>query len=256
MRNYLIGTILVSTASFVACGEKTEIPDLSVCSNPANFPANVRNILDTACVGCHSTELTGGARNGANPGVDYNTCEAAVASMPRGLVRMDDSVSPMPPDFAGGQLPADQIAIVRNWFEGLDREPVEPPIQPSPPNNNDDDNNNAPVRDVAACSDESNFPVEVQNVLASCTGCHATTLDEATRNPGTIGFNYDTCEDAVAGMERGLIRMNNEVSPMPPSGQLPADQIAIVQNWFDNFPTTTTSEFVFSEDFEELSSVE
>lgn len=60
-------------------------------------------IFATNCLACHSSTLTGSARNGAPPTVNWDTYEATLPSADRAIVRAVQQMT-MPPAFSG--LPA------------------------------------------------------------------------------------------------------------------------------------------------------
>ncbi|TRW89934.1 c-type cytochrome [Candidatus Methylobacter oryzae] len=72
-------------------------------------------VFATNCLDCHSSTLTGSARNGAPPSVNWDTYEAALPNAPRAIVRAVEQMT-MPPAFSG--VPAlndEQKAAMLAW---------------------------------------------------------------------------------------------------------------------------------------------
>ena len=74
----------------------------------------------------------------------------------------------------------------------------------------------------------SGLPCDVADVLASCAACHATSTPS-----GAVSIaSYDDLiaaapsDPSVTVADRALARMKDAADPMPPSGQLPAADIA------------------------------
>ncbi len=72
------------------------------------------------------------------------------------------------------------------------------------------------------------FNADVKPIFeSSCISCHG--------NPTANGApsSFDTYALFRDGVENGAIlaRMNNNVNPMPPGGNLPASTIAIIEQW-------------------------
>ena len=71
-------------------------------------------VFQTNCLGCHSTELSGAARNGAPAGADYDTYSDASkngdGAVNRGVTAMD-----MPPASASNPLTDEQKQALKNW---------------------------------------------------------------------------------------------------------------------------------------------
>jgi mono/diheme cytochrome c family protein len=70
--------------------------------NPAYEGTNgIREqVFATNCLVCHSSNLTGTARNGAPPSVNWDTYEATIPNASRAIVRAVDQMT-MPPSFSG-----------------------------------------------------------------------------------------------------------------------------------------------------------
>jgi len=75
---------------------------------------------------------------------------------------------------------------------------------------------------------EKTYNADVKPIFnSSCISCH----DNPTANGAPSSFN--TYALFRNGAENGAIldRMNNNVNPMPPGGNLPASTIAIIEQW-------------------------
>jgi cytochrome c5 len=69
-------------------------------------PNGIREkVFATNCLSCHSSELTGGARNGAPPGVNWDTYEATLPNADSAITRAVEAMT-MPP--AGTKPPLNQ----------------------------------------------------------------------------------------------------------------------------------------------------
>ncbi|MCH7472482.1 hypothetical protein IIA79_05970, partial [bacterium] len=64
------------------------------------------------CMQCHDSNKFGGERQGAPPGVNFDTFAAAAASANRGNIR--SQAGTMPP---GGPLTDDQKALFQQWMD-------------------------------------------------------------------------------------------------------------------------------------------
>jgi hypothetical protein len=76
------------------------------------YCGDVQSLLEVSCTSCHSSALTGAARFGATPGVDYDTYEAAVVNSARGNVRIQNRT--MPP---GAGFSAAERAMFQSWID-------------------------------------------------------------------------------------------------------------------------------------------
>jgi len=75
---------------------------------------------------------------------------------------------------------------------------------------------------------EKTYNADVKPIFdSSCISCHG--------NPPTNSApsSFDTYDLFREGVENGAIlaRMNNNINPMPPGGNLPASTIAIIEQW-------------------------
>lgn len=107
-----------------------------------------------------------------------------------------------------------------------------------------DPNGTAPVTSVSPTTPSSTggLPCDVSDLLASaCSSCHGDTLSggatvrlqsgDDLAAPSKLDPSKTIADDAVA-------RMKDTNNPMPPSGALPADKIAILEKWIsDGMPT-------------------
>jgi len=72
-------------------------------------------VFATNCLFCHSSNLTGAARNGAPPSVNWDTFEATIPNASRAIVRAVDQMT-MPPSFSGlPVLNEEQKAAMLAW---------------------------------------------------------------------------------------------------------------------------------------------
>jgi len=98
------------------CGEKQDpgggAGDDADVDGGVTYSEHVAPILDGHCIGCHSGYLEGADRNGAPPGVDFDTYEAAVESGDAANVRIQ--AGSMPPS---GSLSAGDKAIFQAWVD-------------------------------------------------------------------------------------------------------------------------------------------
>ena len=79
------------------------------------YCAQIQSLLDRSCTGCHSSGLSGTARNGAPAGVDFDSYGAAVANAARAEVRI--GAGTMPP--GGGLASADRDLFAEWVARGL-----------------------------------------------------------------------------------------------------------------------------------------
>ena len=66
------------------------------------------------------------------------------------------------------------------------------------------------------CDTADPRPFAEVTLLVGCTGCHATTLGEGSRNGAPLGIDYDTYEAAVASAKVGVESVY--AGRMPPVG--------------------------------------
>lgn len=114
MRHAILGPILI-VAIAVGCGTKSDPnsdTDGSI-TTPVTFSDDVDVILATQCSSCHSSSLSGGARNGAPSGLDWDVYSSAAAQSDRIFARA--SAGTMPP--SGDDVPADEVAVLQAWDE-------------------------------------------------------------------------------------------------------------------------------------------
>jgi uncharacterized membrane protein len=80
--------------------------------------ATIKPILDTYCIECHSSELSGADRDGAPQGIDFDTYEGAVANAQAGNNEIQSGG--MPP--SGDGLTAEEKRLFQLWLDtGLNR---------------------------------------------------------------------------------------------------------------------------------------
>ncbi len=186
-------------------------------------PCDVADVLSQNCTSCHS---------GATPsaGVDLTTFASLVGPskvdpsasiIVRSASRMHNTQNPMP---SSGQLPAAKIAVIDQWIAaGTPKGACNSPANPTNPTN--PTNPPAPVDGV---------PCDVAGVLAkSCTSCHS----GATPSAGVDLTTYaalmapSPADPSSSIIQRSALRMNDAQAPMPATGQLPAADIAIIEQW-------------------------
>lgn len=72
-------------------------------------------VFASNCLGCHSSALTGSARNGAPPSVNWDTYEATLPNAARAIVRAVKMMT-MPPSFSGlPKLNEEQQTAMLAW---------------------------------------------------------------------------------------------------------------------------------------------
>ncbi len=98
----LFGRVLIASAAFAlaACegdghddgGHGHELPEVD-CD--ASTPQSYSELeIVSACTGCHSSQLTGAARQSAPAGVDYDTYDAAKANAEHGAEAVNGGSMP------------------------------------------------------------------------------------------------------------------------------------------------------------------
>ena len=112
--------LLALTAMFsLSCGTKSDpvvvLPQDDNSSGDGSatavsYAADVKPILDLYCIGCHSSQVSGAARNGAPLPVNFDSYEAAAANA--GIANSRIQSGSMPP---GGSVPAIDKIVVQLW---------------------------------------------------------------------------------------------------------------------------------------------
>lgn len=81
------------------------------------------------------------------------------------------------------------------------------------------------------------LPCEVAEVMESCTGCHGSKPSGGASSP-LVSYDDLTAatesDPKVNVIESSLARMKSTKRPMPPKGNLPSDQIAVIEKWIDD----------------------
>ena len=237
-RPFLIFVLLMGTA----CGTKVDpMQDFDMAAFGDSLPQVVsyetlKPILAKRCFSCHASTVQGAARQGANPGVDYDTYPAAVKYGPSGNSWVQGGG--MPP---GAPLPMIERATFQAWIDagmpstssptpGLDAvTPSDGTVTP--------DNNTLP--DTATLDDITN-PYPDQATYQSlrpllktrCFACHASTVQGAARLGAPVGVDYDTYPKAVQYGPSGNAWVQSD--GMPPYTPMPAPEKAQFQAWIDN----------------------
>jgi hypothetical protein len=113
MKKRLLGLGLSFALMAGACGgEDKELPEVD-CSTPA-VPTFAMVEALMVCANCHSTQLTTGVlRNGAPPGIDYDTQAEAEDSAEDGVVEVFKG--DMPPKSSGFTLDEAQKTAFYRW---------------------------------------------------------------------------------------------------------------------------------------------
>lgn len=86
--------------------------------------------------------------------------------------------------------------------------------------------------ELFATPDEVSFSVDVQPLIqANCVSCHS----QPTPNGNTPLENYDDIKAAgTSGVLLNVLKGENGLSVMPPTGALPADQINLIETWIND----------------------
>jgi len=78
----------------------------------------VQAIFAGHCIFCHSTDNVGGARNGAPPGVNFDTYEEATENAERALARMTAGTMPPPGNSVGAEpVTEPERSVVQAWID-------------------------------------------------------------------------------------------------------------------------------------------
>jgi uncharacterized membrane protein len=77
----------------------------------AHYP-DIKNLMDTKCANCHSTKLSGAAREGAPTKYNYNTYATCKAGGYKGLSTVQDGS--MPP---GKKFTSAEKALYKKWVD-------------------------------------------------------------------------------------------------------------------------------------------
>ena len=117
---HLVATLTVAALSGACTIIQTS--DHGPSSKPANttpegLPCAVSDVLSASCTSCHSDPPTGGAPNALLTYSDLtqpSKADASVTMAEASLARMQNAVSPMPPDGSAG---ADEIAALQKWVD-------------------------------------------------------------------------------------------------------------------------------------------
>lgn len=103
-------TLLLSTLLFAAAGCATEEAD---CSETAPTWAEVGPIFETHCTHCHNSALSGGDRNGAPAGFNYDTEDGVLAVGSQIMVQLDAGWMP---DDDPGAVPEADVELIRSFI--------------------------------------------------------------------------------------------------------------------------------------------
>ena len=179
------------------------------------LPCDVASTLQTYCVSCHGDKLAGGAPMPLTSYADLSaTSPKGGTYAERSLTRMKDASAPMPP---GGGVPAAEIQAFEAW--------VTAGIPEGTCGNTGGSGGAGPATGI---------PCDVATVFKQCTGCHHTPPSGgATMSLVTYDDLMKTSPKGGNYADRSLLRMQDAMSPMPPSPspKVPAADVAILQTW-------------------------
>ena len=77
-----------------------------------SYSVHIRPILELRCTPCHSSSRQGLERNGAPPGINFDTFSAARAASPKANPRIQSGT--MPP---GGGIPKEERLLFQSWVD-------------------------------------------------------------------------------------------------------------------------------------------
>ncbi len=176
------------------------------------FPCDVGDLVSRRCVSCH---------NAASGRVVLTTPEAFVAKRERVLSRIRDAAQPMPPQ---GLLPSEEVTVLEAWLNAgapravCEKKPVDPPGP----------------GDADAGMPGEGLPCDVEALLASrCRTCHGARLSGNAPMPLVTRAQL-VAASSMPGLSQGALsvqRMKKAQAPMPPSGVLPNNEVAVLENW-------------------------
>jgi cytochrome c5 len=104
-------------AAALSCGDKIDAVQESAgaCPGAVTYELDIRPILESLCVGCHDSTLSGAARNGAPVSADFDSFAGALRKTdPPWTTRLRNET--MPP--GGTKASAAQKQLVQCWVEG------------------------------------------------------------------------------------------------------------------------------------------
>jgi mono/diheme cytochrome c family protein len=91
---------------------------LGDAAGAVTWESDVRAIFAAHCATCHAVGNVGAARDGAPPGVNFDTYEDAIESAGRGLLRMSTGTMPPPRNPVGAEpVDEDALALVQAWLD-------------------------------------------------------------------------------------------------------------------------------------------
>lgn len=89
-----------------------------------------------------------------------------------------------------------------------------------------------PLGPDAGIEGDVTYGVHIMPILdANCIRCHAADKQGAARNGATVGFDYDTYQDAVETADRANAQI--QAGAMPVGGQLTDEDKGLFQAWVD-----------------------
>jgi mono/diheme cytochrome c family protein len=161
-------------------------------------------VFATNCLACHSSGLTGSARNGAPSSVNWDTYEATIANASRAIVRAVDQMT-MPPSFSGLPLlnETQRTAMLAWQSAGFPRAAAIP----------------TPVANYSFDSTILTLPV----VNVGDQKFNATFRLSSTCNPNIIGFALESAELTTASLD-------NAATFSSATGKIVAPLVQLVQN--------------------------
>jgi len=112
MKPWHLSLALLPTLLLPACddGESGDDEGTNVDCNTVTVPKFADMTAWAKCTTCHSSALTATSRNGATPGINFDTFAAAMASAQTAMDEVEEGS--MPP---GGGLTADEKTQIINW---------------------------------------------------------------------------------------------------------------------------------------------
>lgn len=183
------------------------------------YDGQIKGLLDSNCIRCHSSTRQGSDRSGAPAEVNFDTFEAAARNSARARVRIEAGT--MPRDT--GALPDEQKALFAAWVEGGVRKDCASPVDDA------GSHDAGPPRDGGG---EVTYCDGIKPLLeANCTRCHSSSKEGPDRNGAPEGVNFDSYDGISA--RKDAAREMVTAGAMPPTGPLPEDDQALFAEWVD-----------------------
>jgi uncharacterized membrane protein len=109
--------LFAAAGLLLGCGDKIDAVQQGSCpatQGSVDYESDIKPILDTLCTGCHSSKLSGNARNGAPAALNLDTFQGVVAAADKAGTRLQNET--MPP--SGTKASAAQKERFLCWIEG------------------------------------------------------------------------------------------------------------------------------------------